>query len=239
MLSIVTDKPGAYAKPEVAFPPIHLVHPSCSYYYRFSTEPVGGAAKRAFDIVVSAAALAVLSLPLLIVAILVRLDSPGPVIFRQARTGYRGRAFRILKFRTMQEREADLGARSATTQARPGDGRVTKLGRFLRSTSIDELPQLINVLRGEMSIVGPRPHAMAHDRVFYGVDPDYPRRFIARPGITGLAQVAGARGQTETIAKIRSRLKYDLEYIDTWSLWGDVVIVFKTAGIVLSRRNAV
>jgi lipopolysaccharide/colanic/teichoic acid biosynthesis glycosyltransferase len=181
----------------------------------------------------SAVALLMLSPLFALVALLIRLDSPGPIFFRQARSGFRGRAFTILKFRTMRYQHED-----SPIQARPGDGRVTKLGRLLRATSVDELPQLLNVLRGDMSIVGPRPHAMEHDRVFYGVNPEYPRRFTARPGITGLAQVAGARGQTATPAHVETRLRYDLEYIDNWSIWRDLIIMFRTTGIVFSRRNA-
>jgi lipopolysaccharide/colanic/teichoic acid biosynthesis glycosyltransferase len=199
-----------------------------------ANEPLGGALKRTTDILFSVAALIVLALPLCLVALCIRLDSPGPVFFRQPRTGFRGRAFTILKFRTMRGNGED-----ATVQARPGDGRVTRLGRLLRATSVDELPQLLNVLRGEMSLVGPRPHALPHDRVFYGVNAEYPRRFMARPGITGLAQVAGARGRTATSADVETRLRYDLEYIDTWTIWSDLSIIVRTIGIVLSRRNAI
>lgn len=220
--------------PSTGFPPIHLVHPRGCYDYRWADTPLGGPKKRLVDLIVSAAALAVLAAPFLIIALLIRLDSPGPVFFRQARTGFRGRTFTILKFRTMR---ADA-EHAAPVQARPGDTRITRVGRVLRATSLDELPQLLNVVWGDMSIVGPRPHAVAHDCVFYGVNPEYPRRFLARPGITGLAQVAGARGRTATAAEVEARLCYDFEYIENWSLWRDFIIMLRTVGIVFSRRNA-
>lgn len=233
MLDTASHSPSVHA-PASGFPPIHLVHRRGCYDYRWANRPVGGAKKRFVDFIVSTAALAVLAAPFLIIALLIRLDSPGPVFFRQARTGFRGRTFTILKFRTMR---ADA-ERAAPVQARPGDARITGVGRFLRATSLDELPQLLNVLWGDMSIVGPRPHALAHDRVFYGVNPEYPRRFLARPGITGLAQVAGARGRTATAAQVEARLRYDFEYIENWSLWRDFIIMLRTVGIVFSRRNA-
>jgi lipopolysaccharide/colanic/teichoic acid biosynthesis glycosyltransferase len=234
MTSIISLDHRAEDAVESTLQPIHAIHPACSYEYRLAPTPVGGAAKRAFDIIVAASALVVLALPLLVIALLIRIDSPGPALFRQARSGFHGRAFEILKFRTMAA--APHGERVA--QARPADPRVTGIGRFLRRTSIDELPQLINVLRGEMSLVGPRPHALSHDRVFYGVNDLYPRRFLARPGITGLAQVEGARGVTDTPEKVEARLGYDLEYIDTWSLRGDLVIIAKTIRLVFADRNA-
>ena len=220
---------------DVSLRPIHLVHRRCSYDYKLAFEPVGGVFKRAFDICAAAAALIVLSGPLLLVALIIQLTSPGPALFRQARSGFRGRVFEIYKFRTMSE--APIQG-DQVVQTREDDPRVTWFGRFLRRTSIDELPQLLNVLRGDMSLVGPRPHALAHDRVFYGVNTIYPRRFHARPGITGLAQVAGARGRTDTPEKVEARLQLDLEYIETWSFRRDLLILAKTVRLLFSDRNA-
>ncbi|HYD86085.1 MAG TPA: sugar transferase [Vitreimonas sp.] len=220
---------------EVSLRPIHLVHRRCSYDYKLAFEPIGGAAKRAFDIGAASAALLVLSGPLLLIALVIRLTSPGPALFRQARSGFRGRVFEIYKFRTMVEAPAPD---RQVVQTREDDPRVTWFGRFLRRTSIDELPQLLNVLRGDMSLVGPRPHALAHDRVFYGVNLFYPRRFHARPGITGLAQVAGARGRTDTTEKVEARLELDLDYIENWSFGRDLLILLKTVRLLFSDRNA-
>lgn len=219
---------------ETTLRPIHHVHRACSYDYKLSKIPVGGVLKRAFDIAAASAALLILSIPLLLVALLIRLESPGPALFRQARSGFRGRIFSIYKFRTMRDRPPT----NTVVQTREGDPRVTFLGNLLRRTSIDELPQLINVLLGEMSLVGPRPHAVAHDRVFYGVNTLYPRRFHARPGITGLAQVSGARGRTDTAEKIEQRLHHDLDYVANWSFLGDLVIIAKTVRLVFADRNA-
>lgn len=215
--------------------PMHALHRPAHYQYRLARRPLGGAPKRAFDILCSFTALICISPLLAIVALLVRLESKGPALFRQRRTGFRGRAFNVLKFRTMTSMEN--GKR--LTQASEGDARITWLGGILRRTSIDELPQLINVLRGDMSLVGPRPHAVAHDKWFLGVNDEYPRRFMARPGITGAAQVAGARGRTDTPEKAEERLRLDLAYVDDWSMRRDLVILVRTVGVVLSCRNAV
>lgn len=223
----MTDFGGARA-------PIAHLHPRAHYAYRLATQPLGGRSKRLFDIAAASCALAVLSPLLLIVAVLVRLDSPGPSLFRQARTGFRGRAFSILKFRTM----AQCDGRGRTEQARRHDPRVTRLGRFLRRTSIDELPQLINVVRGDMSLVGPRPHAVDHDRRFFAINARYPRRFLARPGITGAAQVAGARGLIETPEQLEARLRMDLEYLDEWSWVRDFRIILATVRVLLHDRSA-
>ena len=194
---------------------------------------VGGPAKRAFDILAASAALVVLSPVLLGVWAAVRLDSPGPGLFRQRRGGFQGRPFYILKFRTMKTCEG-----SSITQAKKGDDRTTPLGRFLRKNSIDELPQLINVLRGDMSLIGPRPHALAHDRKFITLDRRYVSRHHARPGITGLAQVSGSRGPTDTNEKIIQRTLFDLEYVTKWSWKMDVEILLKTVRVVLRDRSA-
>jgi lipopolysaccharide/colanic/teichoic acid biosynthesis glycosyltransferase len=194
---------------------------------------VGGPAKRVFDIIAAGAALTILSPVLLGIWAAIRLDSPGPGLFRQRRGGFQGRPFYILKFRTMKTCEG-----SSITQAKNGDNRTTPLGRFLRKKSIDELPQLINVLLGDMSIIGPRPHALAHDRKFTTVDRRYMVRHHARPGITGLAQVSGSRGPTDTNEKIIRRMLFDLEYVTKWSWKMDIEILLKTVRVVLRDRNA-
>lgn len=186
--------------------------------------PIGGWEKRVLDIVISSIALVVLAPFLVLIALAVRLDTPGPAIFRQERGGYRGKPFRIWKFRTMIVQE-----NRGVVQARRNDARITELGAFLRRSSLDELPQLFNVLIGDMSIVGPRPHALEHDDMFEKVDPRYRTRFKARPGVTGLAQVSGCRGPTETDERIRARTAYDIEYVETWS-WGvELKIMARTA----------
>jgi putative colanic acid biosynthesis UDP-glucose lipid carrier transferase len=194
---------------------------------------VGGPAKRLFDILAAGAALTVLSPALLLVWAAVRIESPGPGLFRQRRGGFQGRPFYILKFRTMRTCEGRTIA-----QAKKSDARTTRLGVFLRKNSIDELPQLINVLLGDMSIVGPRPHALAHDRQFTTVDRRYMGRHHARPGITGLAQVSGSRGPTDTNEKIIQRMLFDLEYVTKWSWRMDIRILLNTVRVVLKDRNA-
>jgi undecaprenyl-phosphate galactose phosphotransferase/putative colanic acid biosynthesis UDP-glucose lipid carrier transferase len=169
-----------------------------------------------------------------VTAIAIKLDSPGPVIFRQNRKGFNGREFVIFKFRTMTVQENG----QTVLQATRGDSRITSLGRLLRSTSIDELPQLFNVLNGDMSVVGPRPHALAHDSYFEGLLSEYAFRHHVKPGITGWAQCNGARGATPSIEHISERVKLDLWYINNWSLRLDVLIMIKTAFEVLKSRNA-
>jgi exopolysaccharide biosynthesis polyprenyl glycosylphosphotransferase len=192
------------------------------------------AIKRASDIVFTATALIVL-LPLLaLVAIAIKLDSPGRVIFRQARIGLNGKLFHILKFRTMTVEENG----DTVKQASRFDKRVTRVGSWLRRTSIDELPQLINVLKGEMSIVGPRPHAVAHDNYFNQVVAKYALRQRVKPGITGLAQVNGCRGATSTIDSIERRVDLDLWYIDNWNFHLDLAIMIRTVIEVMRGRNA-
>ena len=225
---LVLDVRDAYVAP------LHRVHAAGPYQYRLVSRPVGGFTKRMFDIAVASAVLAAAALPLLLIALLIRVESPGPALFRQRRTGFRGRSFSVLKFRTMRTMED--GAH--VTQARPNDARVTAVGRVLRKTSIDELPQLLNVLVGNMSLVGPRPHAVCHDRAFFLVDRQYVLRFIARPGITGAAQVNGARGVTETPEQIERRLDFDLDYVNNWSMRRDVHILLKTAHLLFGDKNA-
>jgi putative colanic acid biosynthesis UDP-glucose lipid carrier transferase len=194
--------------------------------------PVGGWSKRAFDLCASAGALVVLAPLLACIAIAVRLDSPGQAIFRQERGGFGGRTFRIWKFRTMSVTE-----NRGVVQARHHDARITRLGAFLRRSSWDELPQLINVLFGDMSIIGPRPHALEHDIYFNKVDPTYAQRFIARPGVTGLAQVNGCRGPTETEEKVKARTAYDVEYVRNWNWARELEIVFATVALLFWKKD--
>jgi lipopolysaccharide/colanic/teichoic acid biosynthesis glycosyltransferase len=193
--------------------------------------------KRGFDIVVAGAALVVLGPFMLVIALIVRLQDGGPVFFRQTRVGRSNRQFQILKFRSMSVDGSDeAGDRSASRT----DDRITSVGRFIRATSIDELPQLLNVLRGDMSIVGPRPHALGStaDRLlFWDIDDRYWQRHTMKPGLTGLAQVRGYRGATLCKEDLLNRLQSDLEYLRHWTIWRDCVIVLRTVG-VLFHKNA-
>lgn len=193
--------------------------------------------KRAFDIVVSLAAIVALSPLLIAIAILVKLDSKGPAIFKQERIGLGNRRFMIWKFRSMRTDMQDTKAAKLTER---NDPRITRIGNFIRRTSIDELPQLFNVLRGEMSIVGPRPHAelaKAGKLLYWEVDNAYWLRHVVKPGITGLAQVRGHRGNTFEEGHLRDRLQSDLEYVAEWSIWTDARIVAQTVA-VLFHKNA-
>lgn len=202
------------------------------------TEPPLGPAqvalKRAFDVVVAGVALILLSPLFAAIAVLIKSTSEGPVFFRQRRRGFNGREFRIWKFRTMTTLEDG----DKIVQAAPGDLRVTWIGRHLRRTNLDELPQLINVLFGEMSLVGPRPHAVAHDVHFEQRILSYPRRLNVKPGITGWAQVNGHRGRTETDEAMRRRVECDLYYIDNWSILFDLYIIVLTVVSPKAFRNA-
>jgi Undecaprenyl-phosphate glucose phosphotransferase len=182
------------------------------------------------------AILLLLALPVMaLVALAVRLDSPGPALFRQRRHGLNRRVIEVLKFRTMHVLEDGNDIR----QARHGDPRITRIGNFLRATSLDELPQLFNVLRGEMSLVGPRPHALVHDDHYGELVERYANRHQVKPGMTGWAQVRGFRGPTETNDKMQSRVEHDLAYIDNWSLWLDLKILAMTVVMGLTGRNAI
>jgi putative colanic acid biosynthesis UDP-glucose lipid carrier transferase len=169
-----------------------------------------------------------------LIAAAIKWDSPGPVFFKQQRCGFNGHRFAIYKFRTMRVLEDG----PAVTQAVPDDWRVTHVGKWLRKTSADELPQLLNVLLGNMSLVGPRPHAMAHDTEFDTAVQQYAYRRRVKPGLTGWAQIHGSRGPTPTRALIEQRVKYDLWYIDNWSLRLDFAILLRTPIEVLRSRNA-
>ncbi len=186
---------------------------------------LSGVIKRYFDFVCAGIGLVVLAPLLLLVATLIKLESPGPVLFRQTRHGADGRPFQIYKFRSMTTAACASGH---VAQATRNDARVTRLGRFLRKSSIDELPQLVNVLRGEMSLVGPRPHAAQHNELYRGKIRGYMLRHKVRPGLTGWAQVHGLRGETETIEKMANRVRFDLEYMRRWSFGLDLYIVLRT-----------
>jgi exopolysaccharide biosynthesis polyprenyl glycosylphosphotransferase len=191
-------------------------------------------ADRFLDLILASTGLFALFPFLILIAVVIRLDSRGPALFRQTRTGLNGRQFRIYKFRTMTVQEDGAVIRQATQ----GDARVTRIGRMLRKTSLDELPQLINVIRGEMSLVGPRPHALAHDKYYGREIPAYERRFAVKPGITGWAQVNGARGETATVADMQRRVDLDLWYVEHRSLALDLKILAWTVVAETTRRTS-
>ncbi|MGO8917312.1 MAG: sugar transferase [Stellaceae bacterium] len=194
---------------------------------------VYSSAKRLCDIVIAVVVIA-FALPLmLVIAALIKVDSRGPVLFRQLRSGRNQRPFVILKFRTMKAEPASEGR-----QATRDDRRVTKVGRFLRRSSLDEMPQILNVLWGDMSVVGPRPHALWHDMTFSGLIDDYRDRYLVKPGITGLAQITGCRGETPTKADMLRRVEKDLEYIEKRSLALDLKILLRTLPAIFRLRDA-
>jgi putative colanic acid biosysnthesis UDP-glucose lipid carrier transferase len=190
--------------------------------------------KRASDIVLGPLILVALAPLMLAIAVAVKTTSPGPVIFRQRRYGLYGEEIMVYKFRSM--RALDDG--SNIVQARREDPRVTPVGRFLRRTSLDELPQFVNVLQGSMSIVGPRPHAVAHNEQYRKLIKGYMLRHKVKPGITGWAQVNGLRGETATLDKMEARIQFDLDYLRNWSVWLDLWIILKTIRVILTRENA-
>ena len=181
-------------------------------------------AKRLFDMCLAGAILLFLSPLMILIACAIRLESRGPVLFRQKRGGWNGDAFVILKFRSM---ESDVSETSVSHASR-NDARVTRVGSFLRRSSLDELPQLINVLKGEMSLVGPRPHALVHDRFYRVHIPDYDQRSLVRPGLTGLAQVSGSRGEIRNVTDMAARVEWDVAYIQSWSFASDMSILART-----------
>ncbi|HFT7714370.1 TPA: undecaprenyl-phosphate glucose phosphotransferase, partial [Klebsiella pneumoniae] len=180
--------------------------------------------KRLEDIIVSSIILLFISPILVAISLAVKLSSPGPVIFRQIRYGMDGKPIKVWKFRSMTVMEND----DRVIQATKNDTRVTKVGKFLRSTSLDELPQFFNVLFGQMSVVGPRPHAVSHNEQYRSLIHGYMLRHKVKPGITGLAQINGWRGETDTLEKMEKRIEYDLLYIRGWSIWLDLKIIFLT-----------
>ncbi|HEY1576173.1 MAG TPA: undecaprenyl-phosphate glucose phosphotransferase [Terracidiphilus sp.] len=192
------------------------------------------AAKRFFDLALATAAVIALLPLMLVTAILIKLDSRGPVFFLQKRNGFNGQTFDIFKFRTMHVLEND----STVKQATLNDPRVTRLGRWLRKSSIDELPQLLNVIRGEMSLVGPRPHATSHNSEYEKLIANYAFRHHVKPGLTGWAQISGYRGETRYIEQMRQRVEHDLWYINNWSPWLDLRIVLQTVVVALRQDAA-
>ncbi len=210
---------GAMASLELARPPL---------------SPWALTIKRIMDVTGALTGILLLSPLMLLAATAIRLESPGPVLFRQKRRGFNGRTFHIWKFRTMHVLESDGPVR----QAQRDDPRITRVGRILRRLSIDELPQLFNVLKGEMSLVGPRPHAINHDTIFERRVRRYARRRKVLPGITGWAQVNGYRGETDTREKLIRRIEYDLEYIERWSIWFDIYIILLTVLSPKTWKNA-
>lgn len=195
---------------------------------------VEGMLKRLFDILFASVILVALALPMLLIALIIKLDSPGPVLFKQVRYGLNGKPFNIYKFRSMVQ--ADRSGEIA--QVTHDDPRVTRAGRILRRSSLDELPQFFNVLRGEMSVVGPRPHSVAHNDYYRRQVKNYMTRHKVRPGLTGWAQIHGLRGETAQTERMGERVKYDLEYIRNWSMMLDTGIIAKTIEIIFRDENA-
>jgi putative colanic acid biosynthesis UDP-glucose lipid carrier transferase len=195
---------------------------------------VTGVMKHATDIIIASLALVLVSPVMLLIAAAVKLNSPGPVIFKQKRYGLDGKEIKVYKFRTMTVLE-DGGK---VQQATRNDSRITKVGAFLRKTSLDELPQFFNVLQGRMSVVGPRPHAVAHNEEYRKLIKGYMMRHKVKPGITGWAQVHGFRGETEILEKMKARVDYDLDYLRHWSLGLDFLILFRTILMILKDKNA-
>jgi Undecaprenyl-phosphate glucose phosphotransferase len=197
-----------------------------------------GVVKKFEDMILGSVMLVIFAPAMALIALIIKFDSPGPVFFIQERFGFNNRAISVLKFRTMYFNKGDLAGAQRTVR---NDPRVTRVGRFMRAFSLDELPQLINVLRGEMSLVGPRAHAIAMkagDRLYHEAVDTYARRHLVKPGITGWAQVNGMRGEIDTLEKARRRVAYDLQYIERWSLMYDFKILLMSVGVVFKRTNA-
>lgn len=202
-----------------------------------SVSPIFGGrhlAKLLLDYTVALLILIVISPLLVVIALAVKLTSPGPVLFKQKRHGWNGKEIWVYKFRSMVVHQETHGV----TQATKNDQRVTPVGRFLRKTSLDELPQFINVLQGRMSVVGPRPHALAHNHEYMQHINKYSLRHKVKPGITGWAQICGYRGETDTLDKMEDRVKHDLYYMEHWSLWMDLKIILLTPLATLQNKNA-
>ena len=235
------DVSWAPEPPDLRLPVLGVAHIGDVPLVRLVQRPLDGRRyilKSLEDQLLAAAILVFAAPAMLIIALAVRLDSPGPVFFRQQRRGFSQEAIGLLKFRTMYVEQCDAADAGVVRQASEGDPRVTRLGRILRRTSLDELPQLLNVLRGEMSLVGPRPHAIAHDQYYADLIDDYLGRHRVKPGMTGWAQVNGYRGETRTVEQMRRRIELDLQYIDAWSLWLDVRILARTLLVGFRHPNA-
>lgn len=215
-----------------------ITHIAGLYSLDLSCSPMDGPArviKRVEDLLVGGF-ISLLILPVcLAIALTIKLTSPGPVLFKQYRTGINGQKFKVYKFRSMVVHQESHGE---VTQAQRQDPRITRIGAFLRRTSLDELPQFFNVLQGRMSIVGPRPHALAHNEYYKDLVESYMQRHKVKPGITGWAQVNGYRGETDTLEKMQKRVEHDLWYIDNWSLWLDLKIIFLTIFKGFIGKNA-
>lgn len=202
--------------------------------YESPFEGMNGTLKRVEDVVLSSLILLVIALPMLVIAAIIKFTSKGSVLFKQRRYGLNGKVVEVWKFRSMSV--SDDG--ETVTQAQKSDPRITLFGAFLRRTSLDELPQFINVLMGDMSVVGPRPHAVAHNEQYRGLIPGYMLRHKVKPGITGWAQINGWRGETDTLDKMQRRVECDLEYMRNWSLWFDLKIVALTVFKGFTSKNA-
>ncbi|HVY17104.1 MAG TPA: undecaprenyl-phosphate glucose phosphotransferase [Rhodopila sp.] len=228
--------------PHLSSTPIHrtgVVHGAVALTtQKLPIETWGSVAKRIEDLVLASVALIVAMPVMVLVAIAIKLDSPGPVFFHQARQGFNNNTITVLKFRTMKHNTNDNLGIGRVVQATRGDARITRVGRFLRRSSIDEVPQLFNVLKGEMSLVGPRPHAIAHNEQYSALITEYLGRHRVQPGITGWAQANGFRGETDTLEKMRSRVEYDLYYVENWSILFDLRIIAQTAWSIIFGRNA-
>ncbi|WP_396593053.1 sugar transferase [Brevundimonas sp. R86498] len=204
------------------------------WFPRYSRTRFCESAKRALDVTVAVAVLLVFAWAFAAIALAVAVESKGPILFRQRRTGRHGEIFTIFKFRSMTVTEDG----DAIAHATKDDMRVTRVGAFIRRTSLDELPQLLNVVRGDMSLVGPRPHALAHDAHYGAIVPGYSERFAVRPGLTGLAQVQGHRGEIHTLDCMARRIAADVDYAKGWSFFDDVVILARTVPLLVARTNA-
>jgi putative colanic acid biosynthesis UDP-glucose lipid carrier transferase len=207
-----------------------MQHAATPFLPRVAVDPI----KRLCDIFAASLLLVFFAPVLLLMALLIKLESPGPALFRQTRGGLNGRPFTIYKLRSMRCEEDGPNV----VQAQRGDDRVTRVGRLIRAASIDELPQLLNVLKGDMSLVGPRPHAQAHDDYYGDLIPSYHQRYMARPGLTGLAQIRGLRGATGEVEEMSQRVKADIDYIDNWTLLTDIRIMLLTVPHLLLAENA-
>lgn len=208
------------------------------YSLDLSCSPMDGSArlvKRVEDLIVGSLIIFMILPVCLLIGVAIKLSSPGPVLFKQYRTGINGKRFKVYKFRSMVVHGEHSGN---VTQAKRNDARVTRVGAFLRRTSLDELPQFFNVLQGRMSIVGPRPHALAHNEYYKDLVESYMQRHKVKPGITGWAQVSGYRGETDTLDKMQKRVEYDLWYIDNWTLWVDLKIIALTVVKGFVNKNA-
>ncbi|WP_438951568.1 undecaprenyl-phosphate glucose phosphotransferase [Porticoccus sp.] len=208
------------------------------YAIDISCTPMSGfnrSLKRFEDLLLSTLICILITPPCLVIALLIKISSPGPVLFKQYRNGRDGKRFKVYKFRSMDVHQETDGT---VTQATPNDPRVSRIGNFLRRSSLDELPQFFNVVQGRMSIVGPRPHALAHNEYYMDLIESYMWRHKVKPGITGLAQIRGYRGLTDTLEKMERRVECDLEYINNWSLWLDLKIIILTVFSLFHNKNA-